>query len=288
MAETGDSDILDVLVGDMESAVDESADFTGEDECLSATRRNPTADIAVCWAVGSTGGGIGFGVRREDESCGVLLDMGRDDDGLDEGLHFEDAVAVDDRVSGWVLSAGGAIDDFHQVFESGVSDINFEQEAIELRFGERVGSFLLDWVLGREDKEGFVELVGFSGDSDGVLLHRFEERGLGLWSGAVDLVSEEDLSEDRTLLELEGSASCFCIFGDNVGPDDISRHEVWGELDAIEREREGCCECADEEGFSESGYAFKQDVTAAEEADEDGVDDLLLSDHDFADLGAEL
>ena len=111
---------------------------------------------------------------------------------------------------------------------------------------------------------------------------------MGLWSRAVDFVSEEDLCEDWTSLELEGSFAGVGILGDNVGPDDIGGHQVWGELDAVEGERQGLGECSDEEGFSEPGDAFEEDIAASEEAHEYGVDDLLLPDHNFADFGAEV
>jgi hypothetical protein len=38
-----------------------------------------------------------------------------------------------------------------------------------------------------------------------VLAHHFEERGLGARAGAVDLIGEQDVGEDRALAELEGA-----------------------------------------------------------------------------------
>ena len=44
-------------------------------------------------------------------------------------------------------------------------------------------------------------------DGDAVLLHRLEQRALRLRRGAVDLVGEDDVREDRALAELEDLAA---------------------------------------------------------------------------------
>ena len=71
--------------------------------------------------------------------------------------------------------------------------------------GEGVGAFLLDGVLGRQHEEGRVEVVGMARRRDVPLLHRLEERGLGLGRRPVDLVRQHDIGEDRTLHEAEDS-----------------------------------------------------------------------------------
>jgi hypothetical protein len=44
-------------------------------------------------------------------------------------------------------------------------------------------------------------------DGDAALLHRLEQGRLGLGRGAVDLVGEDDVGEDRARLEDEGSGA---------------------------------------------------------------------------------
>ncbi len=74
---------------------------------------------------------------------------------------------------------------------------------------------------------------------------------------------------------------------DDGGAGDVGGHEVGRELDAPEVEREGAGKGADEEGFTEAGDAFKQRMPVTEEADEDAVDDVFLSDDNAPDLLAD-
>jgi hypothetical protein len=72
-----------------------------------------------------------------------------------------------------------------------------EQEAVELRFGQRVDALALDRVLRRDDHEAVGERMALAVERHAPLLHRLEQRGLGLGRGAVDLVGEQQLVEDR-------------------------------------------------------------------------------------------
>ena len=72
-----------------------------------------------------------------------------------------------------------------------------EQEAVELRLGERIDALLLDRILGRDHHEMVGQAVGVAVDGDGALLHRLQQGGLGLGRGAVDLVGEQQFAEDR-------------------------------------------------------------------------------------------
>ena len=54
--------------------------------------------------------------------------------------------------------------------------LQLEEEAIELRLGQRIGPLQLDRVLRRQHEERIRERVRLSHDGDGPLLHRFEER----------------------------------------------------------------------------------------------------------------
>ena len=68
-----------------------------------------------------------------------------------------------------------------------------------------------------------------------MLLHRLEQGRLGLGRGAVDLVGQDDLREDRAGLKLEDAAAVGQLH-DDVGADDVGRHQVGRELDAVEVE----------------------------------------------------
>src|ERR687887_413966 len=55
-----------------------------------------------------------------------------------------------------------------------------EQEAIELRLGQRIGALLLDGILGGDDHERRAEHMAAAVDGDRLLLHGLEQGGLGL------------------------------------------------------------------------------------------------------------
>ena len=90
-----------------------------------------------------------------------------------------------------------------QLLARGRFDAQLEEEAIELRLGQRVGPLHLDRVLRRQHEERRRQRVGLLADRDRLLLHRLEQRRLRLGRGAVDLVGQHDVREDRPLLELE-------------------------------------------------------------------------------------
>ena len=72
---------------------------------------------------------------------------------------------------------------------------------------QRIRSFLLDGVLRRHDEERLLQRLDRAADGGpAVLLHRFEEGRLRLRRRTVDLVGEDDLGEERSLLEGEDAA----------------------------------------------------------------------------------
>src|SRR2546428_11994200 len=62
----------------------------------------------------------------------------------------------------------------------------------------------LGGVLGRDNEEGTLEGSRSALDGHLALPHRLEQRGLGPRRGAVDLVGQHYVGEDRTRHELEG------------------------------------------------------------------------------------
>ena len=118
--------------------------------------------------------------------------------------------------------------------EIGHDDV--EQEAIELRFGQRIGAFELDRVLRGQHEERPLELIGPARGGDVILLHRLEQRGLRLRRRAVDLVGEDDLREDRPLHEPQRARAVILV--EDLGAGDVGRHQVGRELDALEAQVE--------------------------------------------------
>ncbi len=77
-----------------------------------------------------------------------------------------------------------------------VVELDLEEEAVELTFGEREDAFVLVRVLRRDDEERVGKLVRLAVDRHLALAHRLEQGSLGAWRRAVDLVGEEDVRED--------------------------------------------------------------------------------------------
>ena len=69
-----------------------------------------------------------------------------------------------------------------------------------------------------------------------MLLHRFEQGGLGLGRRAVDLVGQHHVGEDRSLEEDETAPAGLGVVLEDVGAGDVGRHQVGRELDALERQ----------------------------------------------------
>jgi hypothetical protein len=89
--------------------------------------------------------------------------------------------------------------------EAWVVDDDLEQEAVDLRLGQRVGALGLDRVLGRHDEERCGTGERLAADRDLVLLHDLEQRRLHLRRRAVDLVGEQEVAEDRAELGVEAA-----------------------------------------------------------------------------------
>ena len=141
--------------------------------------------------------------ERDDVARDALVDVDtpRRHDRVDELGPARDGTESVERGLGRLLGEHPRL-----VAERRIPDRHPHGEAVELRLGQRVGALVLDRVLGRDHEERAVEHVRRPVDGDLRLLHRLEEGGLGLRRGAVDLVDEQDVGEDRARPEAERAA----------------------------------------------------------------------------------
>ncbi len=186
------------------------------------------------------------------------------------------------------FAAGGGAEDFLLLVRERVIHPDVEHEAVELRFGERVGALLFDRVLRREDEEGFLQRVGGVAGGDHFLLHRLEQRGLRLRRRAVDFVGEEQVAKNGAADEAELLFAGGGIRLEHVGADDVARHEVGRELHALELEIEHLRDGADHERLGHAGQADEQRVAVGQDAHEDLIEHVDLADDDFADFAPDL
>ena len=194
---------------------------------------------------------------------------------------------VEHRLERAARGAGGLLDDRLFLRSAGIPDPKLEHEPVELRLGKGIGPLLLDGVLGGQHEEGVGEVVGGAARRDLVLLHRLEQRRLGLGRGPVDLVGEHHVGEDRSLDEAEGAPARGQVFLDDLGAGDVARHEVGGELHPIEGEVERLGDGRDHERLGESGNPDQEGMSTGQDSGQDAFDDVFLPHDPPGHLGAE-
>src|SRR5207245_2172773 len=158
----------------------------------------------------------------------------------------------------------------------GIADDGLEEEPVELRLGQRIRALVLHRVLRRDDEERMRQHARLALERDLLLLHRLEQRGLRLGGRAVHLVGEHDVREDRALLDPELAGADLV----DARADDVARHEVGRELDALERPADEVRDRARQQGLRGSGDALDEQMAAQRERDERETDRLVLTDDD--------
>ena len=103
---------------------------------------------------------------------------------------------------------------------------------------------------------------------------------MGFGGGAIDFVDESDLGENGAWKEDE---ALFFAIVDGIS-EDIGGEEIASELDPAEVEAEGGGEGLGEDGFSDAGEIFDEEVTACEDASDGEADGAFFSDNNFTDL----
>jgi len=91
---------------------------------------------------------------------------------------------------------------------------------------------------------------------------------------------------NRALLELEDLRAGLGLVHD-VGTDDVTGHQVGGELDAREVQVQHVGDGGDDLGLADARDAFEQHVALCQEADQSAIDDFFGADDDLTDLLAD-
>ena len=111
------------------------------------------------------------------------------------------------------------------------------------------------------------------------LLHRLEQRRLGLRRRAVDLVAQHDVAEDRPGPEGESP-----LRREQVHPGDVRRHQIGRELNAAKLEAENEAERAHEQGLRRPGNSLEEHVAAGDQGGDRVSQGRLLSQHHTPEL----
>ena len=143
------------------------------------------------------------GTGRTHQFCGVCHHCIGNGDPRHEIVDRQNIFGIDHRFDLSEFIFGNTADDLHFFFFRGITHIDLEQEAVLLRFRQRISTLLLNGVLGRHHQERLRKLESLLSDGHLTLLHGLEKSRLHLCRRTVDLVGKDEISEDRTFLDLE-------------------------------------------------------------------------------------
>ena len=154
-------------------------------------------------------------------------------------------------------------------FLLGVVDHDLEHKTVYLGFRQRVSAFLLDGVLGSHHEEGIRQRVGLVADGHLMLLHGLEQGALYLGGRTVDLIGQDEV---LILLRIDHRT------------DHVGRQQVGGKLNTTEVGVDGLCHRLDGEGLGQARHALEEDVSVGQQADQQSLGHLFLSDDDLVHL----
>ena len=77
------------------------------------------------------------------------------------------------------------------------------------------------------------------------------------------------------------------VFFEDFGTDDVTGHQVGGELDAPKIKLQRFAEGAHQQGLAKSRHAFEQAMTASKKTDQQLLDHVRLADHGNRDCAAQ-
>ena len=220
--------------------------------------------------------------RRAHELDDPALQQPVDVDGRDSLAHHVHVLDADHRLQpAQRMAMPLLVHDLQLLVGRRIPERRLEEEAVELRLGERERPLVLDRVFGRDQQERVGQHARLPVDRDLVLRHRLQQRRLRLRHGAVDLVDEHDIRKDRPRPELEFPLALVV----DRQPGDVRRLQVRRALDP--RRRRALDRLRDrprEDGLRRAGNILEQDMTAADEGGEDELDLLVLAVDDRLDV----
>jgi hypothetical protein len=268
MGGAGDKEALDVVGRDVVAAINDSRGLARLCESLGAAGRNSKMQSFV-------------GAGGLDEVQDVF------DDGVIEAGVQNTVLEGDDLLAGHdgfeivqALASGLGGDDSMLLAALGIAECDAEQEAVELIFGEVIGSLKFEWVLRGDEHEGPLEDERLVIDADLFLAHGFKQRGLSARGGTIDFVGQDDVGEDGSGFEIESLP----LGVEDRDAQDVAGEKVGGELDSAEFAVDTFGQRAGEDGFSDTGDVFDEDVAACQKAGEQKIDGSNLSQENGLDI----
>ncbi len=115
-----------------------------------------------------------------------------------DGIGFAQRLDVDLIEPARIEACVPTRDDLMLFVSGGVGQQNLEEKTIELSLRQRICSFVLNWILSRQHSEHRRQWIQFTVNCYLPFFHRFEQCGLRFGWRAIDLVTQQDVSEDRS------------------------------------------------------------------------------------------
>src|SRR6266487_2822765 len=84
------------------------------------------------------------------------------------------------------------------------------EKTIQLCLRQWKSAFILNWILGCQNQKRTRQITRDTVYGHLLFLHRFQQSCLCAWRGAIDLICQKDVDENRTRLEFKGQT-----FADN-------------------------------------------------------------------------
>ena len=108
-----------------------------------------------------------------------------------------------------------------------------------------------------------------------MLLHGFEQGRLGFWGSAVDLVCQDHIGKNRSWDKPQLPTSL--VIGQYFCASDVGGHQVGSELNATEFQMESLSNTSNQQCLCQSRCSGDQAMGAREQADQQLLDHLFLS-----------
>ena len=283
MAQSRHGERVDIVIGNVVAAVEKRAHLGGGDDCLCGTGAGTVAQILLCRLDAEIVIGIG---GRHEQHC-VVHDVIGYGNILSNAAHGQKLLARAGGLSRLRHGLLGHVYDSFQLVNGGERNNQLEHKAVHLRLGQRVGTVLLNGVLGCQHEEGLIQLMAFTHNGNGMLLHRLEKCRLGFRRCTVNFVRQNDITENRTRLEGEGGVSVL-VLDDNAGTRYVRRHQVGGELNTGKGQVKHATKRTHKTRFTKSGRTLKKHVTARDNRENGKLHYLVLTDDVLTDLSKNL
>src|SRR3989442_4482483 len=263
MGEGGHRDRLHVVRCHEVAARHGRASPGGFEEGDGAPRTRPDFDLAV-------------GARPRDDVDHVPFDRRIDVDVLDRGLEGAPLLRRRHRLDRGIVRPAfpPSLEHFDLLLAGRIAHVDLQEEPVDLGLRERVRAFVLDRVLGRDHEERWVDPERFAFEGRLSLLHRFEEGALRLRRGAVDLVRQEDVREDRAAPQHEVAGLPI----EHVRPRNVRGEQIRGELHAPEREAKTRGKGFRDQRLCEPRDVLDEQVAVAEDRPQHPFEDRSLAD----------